>query len=89
MGLFAKAETTDARVIKLVREVLPWQAAKKEIRPEMALRAELGIDSLGKVALAARLEEEFGIEFARFQGDVAAIRTVADVVAAVEQLRGA
>jgi acyl carrier protein len=88
MGLFGKSESDEARVIRLVREVVPWQLGKKEIRGDSKLRADLGVDSLGKVALAARLEEEFGIQFASFRGDVAAIRTVADVVAAVRELGG-
>jgi acyl carrier protein len=80
------AEAADATVLRLLREVLPWQYAEKDVRPELSLQSDLGIESLGKVALAFRLEEELGVDISLFTGDIADIQTVADLLAAAHQL---
>ena len=81
-----KDQTTSQRIERLIREVLPWQFAKMDVKQEHDLQGDLGIDSLGKVALAFRIEEEFGFDFSRYQGDVAQIRTMGDVLEAVNAL---
>ena len=81
-----KTNDLDKTILKLVREVIPWQFAEKEIRPEMSLQTELGIDSLGKVAIAFRLEEEFGADLTQYSGGLEEIRTVNDLLTVARQL---
>ena len=79
--------TTDqieTRVRSLLREVMPWQFAKKEITAEMHLQRDLGIDSMGLLALVFRLEEEFGINVEEFSMNAANIRKVEDLLVAVK-----
>jgi len=73
-------------ILGLLREVIPWQFSNKEIRPEMSLQGELGIDSLGKVAIAFRLEEEFGVDLTQFSGGIEEIRTVANLIEVAREL---
>jgi len=86
MSRLKSAEQVEALIVRLLREVIPYQFAKKEIRPEMSLQQELGIDSLGKVALAFRLEEQLGVDLSEFSGNIHEIRTVQDMVAATRDL---
>jgi acyl carrier protein len=73
-------------ILRLLNEVIPWQFAKKDIGPEMSLQSDLGIDSLGKVAMAFRLEEEFGVDLSDFSGDISEIRTVQDLMDIAKKL---
>lgn len=82
------AGEVENKVIKLLREVMPWRLAKKEIGEEMLLQRDLGIDSMGLVALAFRVEEELGVDFNDFSSDVGQIRKVGDVLALAKELTG-
>jgi len=79
-------DETDLRILTLVREVVPWQFAKKEIRPEMSLQRDLGIDSMGKASLVFGLEEEFGIDITGVSIDVSKVLTVNDVLEITKEL---
>lgn len=68
------------RVLILLREVIPWQFAKKELHCEMSLQSDLGIDSLGRAAFVFRMEEEFGLNFADLAPSVGEVRTVGHVL---------
>jgi acyl carrier protein len=74
------------RVVRLVRQVVPWQFAKREIGADADLQGDLGMDSLGKLALALRVEQEFRIDLSSLQTDLTSIRTVGDVVGVVESM---
>jgi len=74
----------ETRVRSLLREVMPWQFAKKQITAEMQLQRDLGIDSMGLVALVFRLEEKFGINVEEFSRNAANIRKVEDLLVAVK-----
>ena len=80
------SEEVETTVIKFLREVMPWRLARKEISRAMFLQKDLGIDSMGLVALAFRLEEEFGIDLSEFPEEVGNIRQVADVLALARDL---
>lgn len=86
MSTAKTASEIDQAILKYLREVIPWQFAKKEIQPEMSLQTELGIDSLGKVAIAFRLEEEFGADLTQFSGGLEEILTVKDLMNVARQL---
>ncbi len=72
----APLETT---VERLVREVMPRRLQQAPVEPSMSLRGELGIDSLGLMSLAFRLEEEFCIDLMGHADEVANVQTVGDV----------
>jgi len=86
MGAARGAGDVNQSVLRLLREVIPWQFSKKEIRPDMSLQAELGIDSFGKMAIAFRLEEEFGVDLSQFSGGIEEIRTVENLMDVARQL---
>ena len=73
-------DDADLKILNLLREVVPWQLAKKEILPDMSLQTDLGVDSMGKAALVFGLEEEFGISFGQESIDVGKVLTVSDVL---------
>ncbi len=53
---------------------------------DMFLQKDLGIDSLGKLAIAFRLEEEFDITLTGSTVDIGDIETVQDLVTAALEL---
>lgn len=86
MSVLHSAEEIEATVIKFLREVMPWRLAKKEISHDMFLQKDLGIDSMGLVALAFRFEEEYGVDLEEFPVEVGEIRRVGDVMALAREL---
>lgn len=80
MATSQSKDDNEARILRLLREVMPWQLAKKEIRPEMTLQSDLGIDSMGRAAFVFRIEEEFNLSFEDFADKVGDVRTVQDVL---------
>jgi acyl carrier protein len=86
MFLSERSNRTDARVLSLLREVLPWQFSRRDIRPEMSLQSDLGLDSLAKLALMFRFEEEFGVDVANSSVDVTTVQTVQDLLATAQEL---
>lgn len=76
------------RLRRLVAEVVPWQFRKKEINEDTRLQQDLSIDSLGKVMLAYRLEQEFKVDLSTWRGDVASIERIKDVIKLLQELNG-
>jgi acyl-CoA synthetase (AMP-forming)/AMP-acid ligase II/1-acyl-sn-glycerol-3-phosphate acyltransferase/acyl carrier protein len=72
---------------KIVEEHLREVTGVRELKPEMQLATDLGLDSLGRVELQAWIEAEFG--FSQSDGD--ALDTLGDVLYAAcgEATRGA
>lgn len=84
--MFGVADKIDTTVLQLLREALPSRSAKMEIRPEMSLQRDLGIDSMALVAFAVRLGDEFGIDLNQFADAIGDTRTVDDVLMTVKRL---
>lgn len=74
-----KPEKLNKELMAIIREVIPQDRARVDIRPELTLDA-LGIDSLGKATMAFRLEEKYGINLADYTTEIAKIRTISDVL---------
>jgi acyl carrier protein len=76
---------TSRLVVDLIQEVLPWRSSRRDISDELSLADDLGIDSLGMVALAFRIAEELEIDLDLDDEtiDLVSIETVGDVHAAV------
>ena len=79
-------ENVESRVLQLLREALPWQHGKKEITREMTLHGNLGLDSLARMALLFRLEEEFDLDLTASAEKFVNVRTVADLLAVMTEL---
>jgi acyl carrier protein len=67
-------------VFRLLREALPWQFSRKVIQPQLLLQNDLGLDSMGKMAVAFRIEEEFGLDLSGHMSRMGEIQTVGDIV---------
>lgn len=78
-----KVEST---VFRLLREALPWQFAKKTIQPELSLQNDLGLDSMGKMAVAFRIEEELGLDLSAHVSRIGEVRTVGDIVEFIREV---
>lgn len=50
------------RLYELLASCLPGRKARLQIRPEMMLRRDLGLDSVQLLMLLFKFEQEFGIE---------------------------
>lgn len=79
-------DLAESRVLHLLREALPWHSAKKEITPEMTLHGNLGLDSLARLALLFRLEEEFDLDLTASAEKLVNVRTVEDLVSGITGL---
>ena len=73
-------------VINLVREVLPRRFLKASLEKDMALREDLGIDSIGLMSLAFRLEEEFNLDLMASAEEFTKVQTIEDLQKFVYQL---
>lgn len=71
--------TLDPTIVLLIREVLPRRLHRTPLLESMSLRGDLGIDSIGLMSLAFRLEEEFRINLMEHTDEVANVQTIADV----------
>lgn len=70
------------RLIKVFQVTFDDAVDVSGVSPELSLREDLGINSIGLLYMAMAVEEEFEIKFKN--EDFAAIRTVADVIACIE-----
>ena len=70
------------RLIKVFQVTFDDTVDVSGVSPELSLREDLGINSIGLLYMAMTVEEEFEIKFKN--EDFAAIRTVADVIACIE-----
>ena len=75
-------EKFDEKILSLIAEGVPKKYKKAGITKDMRLLADLGIDSLGIVALVSRLEERFGINIddVDFDTGLSQMRTVGDAI---------
>jgi acyl carrier protein len=73
------SETLDQRLEGLLREVMPRKLHKLELHAPMSLRGELGIDSIGLMSLALRLEEEFQLDVIAHADEIGNVNTIGDV----------
>jgi acyl carrier protein len=74
----------DEKITATIAEGVSGRFRKTRITSETQLQKELGLDSIGILALVFRFEELFGIDIAQMgiNIDVAKLKTVGDVIAA-------
>jgi len=84
--MFGSTDSTETTVLELLREVLPADSAKMELLPDMSLQKDLAIDSLGLLAFAVRLGEEFEFDLNQFADRIGDIRTVNDVLVTAKRI---
>ena len=73
---------TFQRLIKVFQVTFDDTVDVSGVTPELSLREDLGINSIGLLYMAMAVEEEFEIKFKN--EDFVAIRTVADVITCIE-----
>lgn len=73
-------------VDRLIREVLPRRFRNAALTEDQSLHVDLGIESLGLMSLAFRIEEEFAIDVMEHAQRIAAVDTVGDLLQLVAEL---
>jgi acyl carrier protein len=77
----------DVRLLEAIGDAMPMHRKEIRIHPEMRLHADLGLDSLGLLALLFRLQEVFALKFDDDPDiDVGAMRTVDDLLRVAREL---
>ena len=69
-------------VLALIKEAAPARFRKAKITPELRLQRDLGIDSIGMLALLFQFEQAFSIDLARIDVGVTLgqMKTVGDAL---------
>ena len=72
----------EEKILSLIAQAVPAKFRKAKITRDMSLRKDLGIDSLGLMALVFRIEESFGIDLSELGANVSInqLRTVGDAI---------
>lgn len=75
-------------VIPLIVSGVPGKFRNTRITRDTHLQKELGLDSLGLLALVFRFEEKFSLDLSKLKIEinVAKLRTVSDVIKAAEEI---
>jgi acyl carrier protein len=78
----------EEQVMALIASGLSGKFKKVRITGQTNLQMELGLDSIGMLALVFRFEELFGIDIAQLGIDinVAKLRTVSDLISAGREI---
>ncbi len=76
------------RVLKAINASVPTPLASTVVRADHRLRDDLGLDSLGLMTLAFRLEDEFQIQLADHTDALRSAETVEQIVELVSSLHG-
>ncbi|HEY2517037.1 MAG TPA: acyl carrier protein [Polyangiaceae bacterium] len=76
----------EARVMRAVAQCVPRAFASREIGRAQRLKDELGLDSLGLMSLAFRLEDELAVDLAPHTDALRALGSVDDLVRFVAAL---
>lgn len=76
----------EARVLRAVAQCVPRAFATREIGPAQRLKDDLGLDSLGLMSLAFRLEDELAVDLGPHSDALRALVSVDDLVRFVAAL---
>lgn len=70
------------KVLSLIAEAVPAKFKKLAVTPEMRLQRDLGLDSIGMLALMFRFEQTFGLDLGTVDigANLGQMRTVADAL---------
>ena len=76
------------QIIGLIAQAVPPRQRKTAITREMHLHRDLGIDSLGMLALIFRLEKSFAVDLSQAASDIDVhrLRTVGDIIELSQRL---
>lgn len=72
----------DEKIVSVIAAAVPGKFRKIQITPQTSLQKELGLDSIGMLALVFRFEELFGIDIAEMglDIDIAKLKSVGDLL---------
>ena len=73
----------EEKVLALIAEAVPARLRKPKITPDLRLQLDLGLDSIGMLALLFRFEQAFGIDLATvdIRITLGQMKTVGDALA--------
>ena len=82
------AAELDEKIIAIISEGVSGRFKKTRITAETHLQKELGLDSIGILAMVFRFEESFGIDIAQLgvEINIAKLKTVRDVTQAARDI---
>lgn len=80
----------DEKIMTIIAGGVPGKFKKVKITRETHLQKELGLDSIGVLALVFRFEETFGIDIQELgvEIDIAKLKTVGDLINAGRDILG-
>jgi hypothetical protein len=79
-------ETSQSRVERLVRMYAPTPPSAGALGSTLALREDLGIESLALVSLVVRLGDELGVDVVESGIEIGTAKTVGDLVRVADAL---
>jgi acyl carrier protein len=79
-------ETNEARVERLVLEYAQIIPEARPLDAGLALREQLGIESLALVSLVLRLADELGVNVVELGVELGNVKTVGDLVGVAQEL---
>lgn len=85
----AKAGELETRLYALLASCVPDRNRARQIRPDMMLRRDLGLDSVQLAMLLFKFEEEFGVEMPDAALSRGAMASVGELIqAGMDALKG-
>lgn len=78
----------DDQIMQIIASGVPGKFKKTRISQQTHLQKELGLDSLGVLALVFKFEEHFGIDIAQLgiEINIAKLKTVNDLIHASHEI---
>jgi acyl carrier protein len=76
----ASSAEIERQVVRIVTMCLPRGLASKEVTRTQRLKDDLGLDSLGLMSLAFRLEDALSLELSSYTDALRALVTVDDLI---------
>jgi acyl carrier protein len=75
-------DSFEPKVLRLIAEAVPPKFKKNPITVETRFKQDLGLDSIGMLALLFRFEQSFGLDLATIELEttLAQLRTVGDAI---------
>ncbi len=72
------------RVCKLIAKIIPKENKKNGVTPDMELRTQLGVDSIGLMSIVFGLEEGFDVDLYDYSSQFIAASSVSHIIDIIE-----
>ena len=81
----SKGVISDETICRIIGSVLPARATRHGVLPDMDLRSDLGLDSVGLMSIVFLIEEEVGIDAFSYVQQFIEAQRVTDIIRIVRQ----